>query len=50
MKNEININHPEIGTEIETLLREAGFTFTAVDRCPQPDCLVCGPLSRPKAA
>jgi hypothetical protein len=46
MKNPININH----TETETLLREAGFTFTAVDRCPHPGCLVCGPLPQPKAA
>ena len=39
-----------IKPDVETLLREGGFAFTIVDRCPHMECKVCGPIPRQKAA
>jgi len=35
---------------IEQLLEAAGFSFTVVDRCPDPTCVVCRSNEIGKAA
>jgi hypothetical protein len=35
--------------QVDRLLREAGLSFVAVDRCPHAACTVCAPPARAAA-
>jgi hypothetical protein len=46
----MNEHTTHTATDIEALLREAGFTFDIVDGCPSAGCPTCTPVPETEAA
>lgn len=49
MKN-VTTNNMQTDETVEELLVAAGFDFTVVERCPEPNCHLCNHADLPVAA